>query len=120
MSTNAATMETERAAKVAVERAKIEAADKVKIAKANKEAKAEREREQKEAAKPAAKKKNGGDHPRMTDAELAGFVKKFAAPGMTRRGVVKAFRAAGPSAAGHRIRDVFDEVTKGRSKTNKK
>ncbi len=129
MSSTAQAMESERAEKVAAERSKIEKADKVKLAKANKEAKANKaavaaaaaDRKAKDAAKPAAKpaaKKKTS--PPMTDAEVASFVKKFAAPGMTKSGVVKAFRAAGHSAACHRIRDAFDEVTKGRSKTKKK
>lgn len=132
MSTNAATMETERAEKVAAARKQIDAADKVKIAKANKEAKANAakvtkataERKAKEAAKPAtpAKKRvTPAAEKRMTDAELLAAVKKVATDGMTRSGAVKAFRAAGHSAAGKRIREAFDAATaKPKSKATKK
>ncbi len=53
--------------------------------------KATAERKAKEAAKPTAKKK--GASPKLTDAELAVVVKKFATvDGATKSGVVKAVR----------------------------
>jgi hypothetical protein len=104
------------------ERAKIEKADAAKVAKAGKEAKAERERvkqataerKAKEAAKPAAKKKatKPDEHQRVTEAQLAAVVKKFAVDGASKSAVIKAVRASGVSAAGKRIRAAFDQRTK--------
>jgi hypothetical protein len=124
MATTVEEMEQKRTEKVAAERARIDKADKAKLARASKDAKAERERvktataerKAKEAAKPAAKataKKKGGATAKLTDAELAVVVKKFATvQGATKSGVVKAVRQSGVSAAGHRIRDAFEQVTK--------
>jgi hypothetical protein len=132
MSTNAATMESERAAKVATERVKIEAADKVNHAKADKEAKAERERvkatsaerAKKDAAKPAApaKKKGGKATPvKVTDVDLLAAVKKAVAKDkdLSKSGAVKAVRQSGISAAGKRIRAAYEQATKSAKATKK-